>query len=186
MKNETEYIQDIEIAQNALKESFIDVIVKERDLLCDVYCIPSHNHQAFYLQIYDGNEYALIFAKPCIQDAAGCIVMYPFEWTIQANKHTVKKGDIYCGIKYIPKNNLTINKLIDCLPTMDEWSSVDITIDGYTTIIRNYKLKDKPLLGYRNAKKIKHLQLSNKQIEFMDDLYIHIEDIIGNLTNIFV
>jgi len=45
--------------------------------------------------------------------------------------------------------------------------------------IRNYKLKDKPLLGYGNAKNIKHLQLSNKQIEFMDDLYIHIEDIIS-------
>ena len=60
MKNVDEYIRDIEIVKNALKETHIGDVVKDRKLLCDVYCIPSHNHQAFYLQVYDGEEYALV------------------------------------------------------------------------------------------------------------------------------
>ena len=183
MKNADEYIRDIEIAKNALKETHIGNVVKGRKLLCDVYCIPSHNHQAFYLQVYDGKEYALIFAKSCILDCiSGCVVMYPFERTVNADTHPAIKGDIYCGIKHVSRNNQTIENLMKCLPANDECSSVDGTIiDGCTTLIRNYQLNDTPLLEYKDAENIKHLSLTDDQISFMNDLYIHIENIIGNI-----
>ena len=182
MKNVDEYTRDIEIAKNALKETLIDDVVKDRKLLCDVYCIPSHNHQAFYLQVYDGEEYALIFAKSCIWNGVrGCVVMYPFEWTIKADAHPAARGNIYCGIKYVTRNDQTLQKLMKCLPTNDEYSSVGAYIDGCTTLIRNYRLSNTPLLEYKDAENIKHLSLTSEQISFMDDLYIHIENIIGNI-----
>lgn len=182
MKNVDEYIRDIEIAKNALKETLIGDVVKDRKLLCDVYCIHSHNHQAFYLQVYDGEEYTLIFAKSCIWDGVGgCVVMYPFEWTIKADAHPAVRGDIYCGIKYVTRSNQTLQNLMKCLPTNDEYSSVGAYIDGCTTLIRNYQLSNMPLLEYKDAENINHLSLTNEQISFMDDLYIHIENIIGNI-----
>ena len=183
MKNADKYIKDIEIAKNALKETLISDIVKDKKLLCDVYCIPSHNHQAFYLQVYDREEYALIFAKSCIWNGiSGCTVMYPFERTINADAHPAIKGDIYCGIKYVSRNNETIENLLECLPVNNECASVDgIVIDGCTTLIRNYQLSDTPLLVYEDAENIKNLSLTDNQISFMNDLCIHIEKIIGNI-----
>ena len=187
MKNVNEYIRDIEIAKNALKETLIGDVEKDRKLLCDVYCIPSHNHQSFYLQVYDGKEYALIFAKTCIWNGIReCVVMYPFEWTIKADAHPAARGDIYCGIKYVARNNQTLQKLMECLPTNDEYSSVGAYIDGCTTLIRNYQLSNTPFLEYKDAENIKHLSLTDEQISFMDDLYIHIENIIGNIGKAIV
>ena len=57
MSRHTESMGDITIAQVALEQSLLTNTVADRPLLCDVYCIPSHNHQAFYLQVDGGKGF---------------------------------------------------------------------------------------------------------------------------------
>ena len=61
-------MKDIKIAQEALQESLLTKTVLNGLLLCDVYVIPAHNHQAFYLQVYKGENYTLLFVKTLITD----------------------------------------------------------------------------------------------------------------------
>ena len=48
MSHYTESMDDITIAQVALEQSLLTNTVADRPLLCDVYCIPSHNHATFH------------------------------------------------------------------------------------------------------------------------------------------
>ena len=182
----TESLNDIEIAQKALEESLLFSLVKNRPLLCDVYCIPSHNHQAFYLQVYGGSEYILLYAKTLISDFRGHrIAMYTFKDVLKADKHIANKGDIYCGSKKLPLNNATINRLLQCVPSVNEnCLDTKMIIDGVCTVIRNHQHNPPVILGYCNSQQIVQNALSHEQANFMEDLYLHIEKIIGNLLDL--
>ena len=173
---------DILIAQQAINDSLLLYAVVDDELLCDIYCIPSHNHQAFYVQVYRGDKFTLLFAKTHIVDHLGLdCVMYTFEDALKADKHIAYRGDIYCGMKQIPLSDKTMSLLLQSLPIHNELISGGIIIDGVTTLIRNHQHEPPIVLGYRDAAAITANPLSDEQKDFLDDLYLHIEQIIGNL-----
>ena len=183
MMDITRYDADIAIAQLALKKSLLDTVVSNRQLLCEVYCIPSHQDQAFYVQIYDGDEYTLLYAKPYISDYTGLdIVMYEFGEAILADMHPARIGAIYCGIKHIPKDNKYISMLTDCLPLYNEFARPDgFIVDGVFTLIRNDRLSPPAVLAYKTPDSISVNQYSIGKKVFLENLHLHIESIIGNL-----
>ena len=56
-----------------------------------------------------------------------------------------------------------------------------IIIDGIRTVIINNTIDPPTVLGYHNADQIMKNTLTPQQKDFLDDLYMHIEGIIGNL-----
>ena len=180
-----ESMDDIAIAQAALEKSLLTKTIADRPLLCDVYCIPSHNHQAFYLQVYGGSEYTLLYAKTLISDFRGIdIAMYTFKDALKADGHVAYKGDIYCGMKRLPTSDTTITQLLQCLPTEEEnCLNNGAVIDGVRTVVRNHRCDPPVVLGYLNSCQIKRNVMSQEQVDFMDDLYVHLEKIIGNLLD---
>lgn len=180
-----ECIDDIVIAQVALEESLLVTTVQNRPLLCDVYCIPAHNHQSFYLQVYGGDEYTLLYAKTLISDFRGSdIVMYTFADAIKADKHIAFKGDIYCGLKNLSLSDATINQLLMCLPSIEENCLEEgIVIDGVRTVIGNHQHRPPVMLGFHDSYQITLNEMSQEQMDFMNDLYLYIERIIGNLLD---
>lgn len=178
-----ESLSDIAIAQNALEQSLLVNAVVGCRLLCDVYCIPSHNHQAFYLQVYGGTKYTLLYAKTLISDfLGGNNAMYTFADALEANDHAAKKGAIYCGIKHLPSDDGTISRLLSCLPSEEECCNEHgIVLDGVHTVIRNHQYNPPVVLEYNDSRQIERNKVTQEQKDFMNDLYLRIEEIIGNL-----
>ena len=177
-----ECLNDISIAKRALSESLLDVTVPSSNLICEVYCLTSFD-QTFYLQVYDGEQYTLLFAKPFFHTHYGlssCAV--PFSTIVEAEIHPAYRGDIYCGMKLLPKNNVTICTLKKCLPTVTEVLPESmITIDGNTTLIINHRTNTPVTLYFRNEESFLSNSFSPEEEHFLHELYLHIESIIGNL-----
>ena len=180
--NYKDCLSDISIAKQALSDSLLDVTVSCSNLICEVYCLTSFD-QTFYLQGYDGEQYTLLFAKPFFHTHHGlssCAV--PFSTIVEAEKHPGYRGDIYCGMKLLPKNNETICTLKKCLPTVTEILPESmITIDGNTTLIINHLTKDPVTLYFRNEELFHANSYPPEEEHFLHDLHMHIESIIGNL-----
>lgn len=154
-------------------------------MICEVYCLTSFSDQTFYVQVYDDREYILLFAKPFLHTPHGISsVSVPFSTIVEAEKHQAFCGDIYCGLKRVPKSDATINMLKDCLPTTSEIvPEPGITIDGITTIVINH-CSSKPLVLYfRNESAFDLNSYSPENVHFLLNLYAHIEKKIGNLTH---
>ena len=185
MTRYTDSMCDIEIAQEALQQSLLTKAVLHNSLMCDVYSIPSHNHQAFYLQVYKGDDFVLLYAKTLVSDFyANHITMYTFAEALKAKTHIAKNGAIYCGIKHLPLDDPTITKLLQCLPFKKETCLADgAVIDGVCTIVRNYQCTPPAVVEYFDSKQIKFNSVLQENAEFMNDLYLHIEQILGNLLD---
>lgn len=177
-----ECLYDISIAKNALSQSLLDVTVTSRNMICEVYCLTSF-HQTFYLQVYDGDQYTLLFVKPFFHTPQGIISCSdPFSTIVEAEKHPAYRGDIYCGIKLLPKSNTIINTLKNCLPSFTEiLPESKITIDGTTTLIINHKTTEPTTLYFRNEEIFQMNSYSPEEAHFLHDLFLHLEPIIGNL-----
>lgn len=110
--------------------------------------------------------------------------MYTFEDSLRARNHSSKKGDIYCGIKHLPLDDPTIKKLLECLPTKSENCLEDnIIIDGVRTIIRNHQYNTLREIAYCDSSQIKINEFSHDQAEFLNELYMHFEQVIGILLD---
>lgn len=183
MESYEKCLADIAIAQSAMKKSLIPQTVADRPLLCDVYCNPSIHYQTFYLQVYGGSEYTLLYAKTFIADYLGLKTVAPtFQETVKADNHPAYVGDIYCGITHLPLNDETISQLIRCLPTQEEICPHKINVlDGTRIMIRNCQFHPPiPLLYYDYSEIIKNT-ITPEQRDFLDHLNFHIEKILGNL-----
>ena len=180
-------LADIAIAQSALKKSLLMRTVADRPLLCDLYCNPAVHYQTFYLQVYGGSEYTLLYAKTFIADHLGLKTVAPtFQETVNADNHPAFVGDIYCGIKHLPINNETISHLIRCLPTQKEiCQHKDYSLDGSLTTIRNCLHQSPIPLTYYDSSDITKNIITDEQKDFIDHLDFHIEKILGNLMEHF-
>ena len=178
-------MKDIAVARKALEQSLLPGAAANRPMLCEVYCIPPHNHQAFYLQVYGGSGYVLLYAKTLVSDFRGNnVVMYTFGEAVRADGSAVCRGDIYCGIKYLPPEEPTITRLLQCLPETEEnCLEGGMVIDGVSTVIINAKTAPPAVLGYHNSRRIEKNPMTREQADFMDELYLRIEGIIGNLLD---
>lgn len=180
--NYTDCLSDISIARRALSESLLDVIVPSSCLVCEVYCLTSFD-QTFYLQLYGGDQYTLLFAKPFLRTHHGLSsCSASFRSVVKAERLPAYRGDIYCGMKILPKNDETISMLQRCLPTDTEvLPESRITIDGNTTLIINHLAKDPVSLYFRNEESFQENSYSPDEEHFLHELYLHIQSIIGNL-----
>ena len=183
MKYES-YLSNIAAARAAIEQSMLNGAVNG-ELLSDVYCIPSHNHQAFYAQVYGGEQYTLLYAKTLIADFFGReTVMHSFQNALRADKLTAHRGDILCGMKMLPLNDPFMEKRLSCLPSADEYYGEEgIVVDGVMTAIRSFLTGVPVTMAYHNAAQIKRTALAPAQKAFLDELYLHMEGVIGNLLD---
>ena len=180
-----EYLKDVAIAEQVVRSLKLDQFRPLDDLLCDIYCIPSHNHQAFYVNLYQSeNIITMIYAKPIITARDGNkIVMYRFADSVKIDELHPGYGNIYCGIKRLPID--AVNDLIDtmkALPSISECENGGACIDGVYTVIRTNPYKrNSGEFAYYDVDSMKAFQkLSDKQKEKLNNLYLEIESIIGN------
>lgn len=176
-------LQDIAIARKAIADSQLDIVTVNQRLLCEVYCLTSFSNQTFFLQVYDGEQYILLFAKPYFHTPLGISsVSVPFSTIVESEKHIAYRGDIYCGIKHVSKKNVTINTLRACLPRVTEiMKEPGITIDGITTLVINHISNEPATLYFRNEAEFVINTYTSENVQFLHNLYEHIEAIIGNL-----
>ena len=174
---------DIAIAEKSMAELKLDTVVSELDLLCEIYCLTPFNWQSFYLKVFDGEEYTLLYAKPYYKDFLGNeSVSTSFGMTLEAENHPTCRGKIFCGIKKLCKDNTTVNKILDCLPKKNvSDANRGVCIDGITTMIVNNKMNPSTSLYFRTGAKFLRNSYTQEQVDFLENLHSHIEEIIGNL-----
>lgn len=173
-------IDDIDVAKIEIK----NMELYPEDVVADFYCIPSHNHQAYYamLSCTDDN-YRLTYIKTQVYlpGHKNPIKMYPFALCKKAEKHPGKQGQFMIGTKKLAASDVNVlMNLLDVLPEKYIFEEDGLYLDGVVQGIRalgdNPKAVSKEVF-YRDAAKISGL--STKQREFLDDLYLKIEGILS-------
>lgn len=181
-----EAMQDISIAQKALADAKLDMVVSDDDLLCEVYCVTPFHWQTFYLRVYDNNnKYTLLYAKPYVKNLLGSeIISVSFQDILKVKNHPACEGKIICGIKKFRKDNQTIVSLVNCLPLAEEIHKEPLlAIDGITTVIINKtSVPEKTLFFTSEEKEFCNNSYSEESVEFLNNLCVHIEKLIGNST----
>lgn len=180
----SEYLQDIEVANNELIEK--NFFVDPKSVICDIYVLPSHNHQTFYGKLTAEHGFnKIIFAK-AIQNSiwfSEPIYMYRFEEAKRFENHPMKKGRIVCRAKLMDKSLinrllLTVEKLSDHQPA----EAVSPTLDGVFTAVRMYEngIVSRKIM-YTDPEKLSFRSDVDNQdaTAFLGNLYLFIEKIIG-------
>lgn len=182
-REQAEYNKDVCIAEKALQEMRLDSLICAEKMVCDIYCIPSHNHQSFYLKLYDNqSDFIVVYVKPIIIDNLGNqIKMYRFSECEKADKIQPGSGHTYCGIKHVPKSELSeLLSIIQSLPQKAEWESGGICIDGTFTVFRLLNCANQICeFAYHDAKKLEAFNsLTNREKEYMMNLFLTFESLI--------
>ncbi len=171
----SEYLQDIEVANNELIEK--NFFADPKSVICDIYVLPSHNHQTFYGKLTaERGFYKIIFAK-AIQNSiwfSEPIYMYRFEEAKRFENHPMKKGRIICRAKLMDK--ALINRLLFMV------EKVLPTLDGVFTAVRMYEngIVSRKIM-YTDPEKLSFRDNAGNQeaLDFLGNLYLYIEKIIG-------
>lgn len=177
------YQRDVQIAQTELA---LCVFSEASETVCDVYSLPSHNHQTFYCRFINENGFIKIEYAKAVQNSiwfSEPIYMYRFEEAKMFADHPIRNGRIVCGkkiIRYSFLEQLTqiVNKLSDNQPD----DLVDPCLDSELTAIRIYEKNSvvRKIL-YTNSEKLifREEDTQGKYAEYMRDLHLYIEKIIG-------
>ena len=179
-----DYLYDIKLANEALSELLLNV--SENEIICDLYALPSHNHQTFYAKIYKSDKgYVVLYAKPILHYVMDRedIFMYRFRDSVKLGESHGLRGRIVCGIKYLDEafvNDFLLK--LECLPKKHILSSDKFVLDGVLQAIRVFEsgiLKKE--LVYEDAEEIPFGQNDNltELKSFCSELYLKIEQIIG-------
>ena len=84
----------------------------------------------------------------------------------------------------LPLNDPFMEKLLSCLPSAGEhYGGEGIVVDGVMTAIRSFLTGISVTMAYHNAAQIKRTALEPAQKAFLDELYLHMEGVIGNLLD---
>ena len=175
-----EYLEDVEIARCAITDALL--FPSER-IFCDLYSIPSHNHQAYYAVIYNANgKYEMTYARTEIytRHFYEPIKIYPFSDAKAAEKHAASDGRIIIGKKSMNADLMRV--LDDIFISVPEGLHLGrhlITIDGVFQAMRLFEKNNviKEII-YRDAKEIPLSPEKTYLIDIMNDLYLTIENII--------
>lgn len=180
----TDYLRDVMVANRELAEK--NFAPDPASVICDIYVLPSHNHQTFYGKIIaDHGFYKIIYAK-AIQNSiwfSEPIYMYRFEEAKRFEDHPMKKGRIVCRATVMDKaliNRLlfTAEKLADKQPV----EAVNPDPESVFTAVCIYdkgSLKRKILFTEPNLLKFREEADKKEASEFLGNLYLSIEKIIG-------
>lgn len=176
------YIRDIQIAQTEIALNFAP---DTEDTVCDIYSLPSHNHQTFFCKIVNENGFSkLIYAK-AVQNSiwfSEPIYMYRFEEAKCFSDHPIRNGRIYCGKKIVNKN--TVERLLMTLNALLPDQPEDIvapTIDAELTAVRLYENgKVMREIIFTEAEKLEFRDGDKKAYrDYLRDLHFLIEKLIG-------
>ncbi|MBR4084451.1 MAG: hypothetical protein IKK33_09250 [Lachnospiraceae bacterium] len=178
------YLYDIELANEALSEVLLNV--SEKEIICDIYALPSHNHQTFYTKLYKTDKgYVILYAKPILHSVLDeeDIFMYRFRDSVESGKANILRGRIVCGIKYLDKAfvDVLLAKL-EYLPEKHILDGSNFILDGVFQAVRVFEggIIKKEVV-YEDAEEIPLGEMENlTEIKsFYSELYLKIEKIIG-------
>lgn len=138
----TQFLMDIEFAKQEIYQLKLNQCFSGQDCICELYCIPSHNHQAYYLQVYQiTNRYEAIYAKTIVHDCLGNMIkMYPFHWTKEAASRPDTVGKIVCGCSRLSEtSSQRLSCILETLPWKSFWDTDScVVLDGVWQIIRQW------------------------------------------------
>lgn len=145
-----EIYNDIEIARKEIENNPIHLLYPDAFIEMEIYCIPSHNHHAFYLQLCtDAHREFVKYARTEINDVIlpnRTIYMYTFADVIKAQNRQRYSGKTICGLFNVDENlHDLFRKIQNALPE-DSRTSVNkdrAVIDGVLHWIK-YKSSGKP------------------------------------------
>lgn len=177
------YQRDVQIAQTELA---LCVFSEANETLCDVYSLPSHNHQTFYCRFINENGFIKIEYAKAVQNSiwfSDPIYMYRFEEAKMFADHPIRKGRIICGKKIISYSLLEqLMRILNSLSDDQPNDLVDPSIDAELTAIRVYE-QNKVIreILYTDSEKLvfRKDDANGKNTEYMRDLHLYIEKIIG-------
>ncbi|MDE6726791.1 MAG: hypothetical protein K2J80_02495 [Oscillospiraceae bacterium] len=179
------YKRDVQVAQTEIALTFG---LNPNETLCDIYSLPSHNHQTFFCKLVSENGFAkLIYAK-AVQNSiwfSEPIYMYRFEEAKCFSDHPIRNGRIFCGKKIIQHSKAErLISLLSSLSCEQPNDLVNPTIDSELTAIRVYEgEKIVREILYTDAEKLAFCECTEqereKYIEYFRDLHLYIEKIIG-------
>lgn len=177
------YQRDIQIAQTELA---LCVFSEANKTVCDVYSLPSHNHQTFYCRFVNENGFIKIEYAKAVQNSiwfAEPIYMYRFEEAKTFTDHPIRNGRIICGKKIVRYSLLEqLMQILDSLSDEQPSDLVDPAIDSELTAIRVYEQNRvvREIL-YTDAEKLNFRgnDTNREKTEYMRDLHLYIEKIIG-------
>ena len=173
------YHNDIDIAQAAIKDS---LLYPEGEILCDLYAIPSHNHQTFYAIVYrKDDDYEMVYAKTEIYTVKYevPIKMYPFSDAKNAAKQPHSDGRIIVGIA-IPDEEF-IKLLMEMVSSVEGINpdKKGLVLDGVFQAIRVFdKAKIDKEIIYHDSDNIL-LSDNDDSRDFLDNMYLYVEKIIS-------
>lgn len=173
------YYIDIEIACAAIKEA---LLYPDREILFDLYAIPSHNHQAFYTIIYEkDNYYEMVYAKTEIYTVKYevPIKMYPFSDAKNAAKQPHSDGRIIVGIA-IPDEEF-IKSLMEMVSSVEGINpdKKGLVLDGVFQAIRVFdKGKIDKEIIYHDSDNILLSDNADSR-DFLDNMYLYVEKMIS-------
>lgn len=177
------YQRDVQIAQTELA---LCVFSEANETLCDVYSLPSHNHQTFYCRFINENGFIKIEYAKAVQNSiwfSDPIYMYRFEEAKMFADHPIRKGRIICGKKIISYSILEqLMRILNSLSDDQPNDLVDPSIDAELTAIRVYE-QNKVIreILYTDSEKLvfRKDDANGKNTEYMRDFHLYIEKIIG-------
>lgn len=181
--NEREYIDylnDIEIARKEMQDMKLYPTEK---IICDLYALPSHNHQAYYAIIYEhAGKYEMVYAKSQIYTPkySEPIKMYRFADCKEADKHSGTEGRIIIGIAHLPEMFMDrLMEIMDSIPSKYILDEYGIMLDGVVQAIRVYHGDDVVKeVFYREAEQIPLSGGRKDLTEQLDNLYLRVEEMI--------
>lgn len=178
------YETEINVANSELAAK--NFRIDEASVVCDIYALPSHNHQTFFGRIVsERGIHKIVYAK-AIQSSmwfSDPIYMYTFEEAKRFEDHPMKRGRIICRATLCEKSfidHLLFNvwKLVDIQPD----DTVQPSIDADFTAIRMYEhgVVTKSIF-YTDASKLEFRGRADnfEAIKFLNKLHFSVENIIG-------
>lgn len=180
----SDYLRDIEVADSELAEK--NFHADPKSVICDVYALPSHNHQTFYGKLVTERGFFKIIYAKAIQNSiwfSEPIYMYRFEEAKRFESHPMKKGRIICRAKLMDK--ALINRLLFTAARISDAQPDDAvlpTIDGVFTAVRIYEngvVKQKIMYTEPERLTFRDEADNGEALEFLRGLYLAIEKIIG-------
>lgn len=173
-------------ASIALTEIQLNFDTDQKKAICDIYSLPSHNHQTFFCRIANENGFIkLIYAK-AVQNSiwfSEPIYMYRFEEAKNFVDHPIRHGRIYCGKKIVQHG--IADRLLNILKGLSGEQPADLvtpTVDADLTVITLYDKGETVLeISYTDAGKLTFRtdDTDSNDIEYLRDLHLRIEEIIG-------
>lgn len=177
------YRRDIQIAQTELA---LCVFSEATETLCDVYSLPSHNHQTFYCRFINENGFIKIEYAKAVQNSiwfSEPIYMYRFEEAKAFVDHPIRNGRILCGKKIVRYSLLEqLLQIINSLSEEQPDDLVDPSTDSELTAVRIYdQNKATREILYTDSEKLafREEDTNGKSAEYLRNLHLYIEKIIG-------